>query len=239
MSWFNEVTGTNDYERQSWRDSYNGGRAAGDWTGNTNARLDAERDAFQGATWSGSSTQPSALELARSFVGPTTVTGTSGTVGTGGGNGGAVTGGAGAVGTGAGAPNVTTGGVKPKPGEQPKIPVFVPGFGPKTKVYGGTPRELGIGFGLTWETPDDLSPAQDWEDEVGDFWTVPAMAYNIAISTGHNAGRAGQAAHRALSEIGGAASKSVSDAASDWFNAPGTPYTETRNNPFGYATSPF
>lgn len=55
-------------EQQSWRDSYNGGQAAGDWTGNTNARLDSERDRF-GTTWSGSSSEPSALELARSFVG--------------------------------------------------------------------------------------------------------------------------------------------------------------------------
>lgn len=70
MSWFNEVTGTNDYERQSWRDNFNGGRAAGDLTGATNARLDAERDAFQGTTWTGSSSQPSALQLARSMVGP-------------------------------------------------------------------------------------------------------------------------------------------------------------------------
>lgn len=70
MSWFDEVTGTNDYERQSWRDNFNGGRAAGDLTGATNARLQAERDAFQGTTWSGSSSQPSALELARSMLGP-------------------------------------------------------------------------------------------------------------------------------------------------------------------------
>lgn len=56
------------YEQQSWRDSFNGGKAAGDWTGNHNARLDAERAAF-GTTWSGSSTQPSALQLAQSFVG--------------------------------------------------------------------------------------------------------------------------------------------------------------------------
>lgn len=79
MSWFNEVTGTNDYERQSWRDSYNGGRAAGDLTGATNARLDSERERFQGATWSGSSSQYSALELAQS----------GGGAGHGGGNGGA------------------------------------------------------------------------------------------------------------------------------------------------------
>lgn len=66
------------YEQQSWRDSYNGGQAAGDWTGNTNARLDSERDRFQGATWSGSSSQPSALELARSFVGSGQSGGTNG-----------------------------------------------------------------------------------------------------------------------------------------------------------------
>lgn len=65
-AWFDSVTGTNDYERQSYRDSYNGGQAAGDWTGNVNKNLDAQRDAFQGATWSGSSTQPSAIQLAQS-----------------------------------------------------------------------------------------------------------------------------------------------------------------------------
>lgn len=63
--WFDRVTGTNDFERQSWRDSYNGGNAAGDLTGNTNARLSEERDSFQGATWSGSSSEYSALELAQ------------------------------------------------------------------------------------------------------------------------------------------------------------------------------
>lgn len=63
--WFDRVTGTNDYERQSWRDSYNDGEAAGDWTGNVNARLESERDNFQGATWSGSSSEYSALELAQ------------------------------------------------------------------------------------------------------------------------------------------------------------------------------
>jgi hypothetical protein len=64
VSYFNDVTGTSDFERQSWRDSYNGGRAAGDITGNVNRQLDRERDAF-GTTWSGSSSQYSALELAQ------------------------------------------------------------------------------------------------------------------------------------------------------------------------------
>lgn len=67
MSWFDQVTGQNEYQRQSWRDSFNGGRAAGDLTGNVNRRLDAERRAFQGSTWGGSSTQPSALERARTM----------------------------------------------------------------------------------------------------------------------------------------------------------------------------
>lgn len=92
MSWFNEVTGSNDFERQSWRDNFNGGAAAGDWTGNTNARLDAERDAF-GTTWSGSSSEPSALELARSFVGRDGARGSGlGVVTSGGGSSGAGTG---------------------------------------------------------------------------------------------------------------------------------------------------
>lgn len=77
-SYFDSVTGSNEYERQSWRDSYNHGRAAGDVTGNTNARIEAEREAFQGTTWTGSSSQPSALELARSFVGPGYASGTTG-----------------------------------------------------------------------------------------------------------------------------------------------------------------
>lgn len=105
-----QTGGRSEYEKQSWRDSYNGGRAAGDWTGNTNARLDAEREAFQGATWSGSSSQPSALELARYIgtIGPGTGgAGTPGAVTAGPGGVGAVTrpGQAGIVAPGPAAPN--------------------------------------------------------------------------------------------------------------------------------------
>lgn len=64
--WFDRVTGSNDYERQSYRDSYNGGRANGDWTGGVNARLDRERAENNGFTVSGSSSQASAAE-ARSW----------------------------------------------------------------------------------------------------------------------------------------------------------------------------
>lgn len=65
--WFDSVTGTNDFERQSWRDNFNGGKAAGDFTGNVNAQLDRERSENFGATVSGSSTQYSAAEL-QAFV---------------------------------------------------------------------------------------------------------------------------------------------------------------------------
>lgn len=67
MSWFSDVTGRSSYSQQSWRDNYNGGKAAGDWTGGVNAQLDRERAAFQGATWIGSSLLPSALEVARLY----------------------------------------------------------------------------------------------------------------------------------------------------------------------------
>lgn len=62
---FDRVSGTTEFQRQSWRDNFNGGRAAGDITGNVNARLDRERDSFQGATWGGSSAEYSALEVAQ------------------------------------------------------------------------------------------------------------------------------------------------------------------------------
>lgn len=61
--WFDSVTGTNDFERQSWRDNFNGGYAAGDFTGKVNAQLQRERSENHGATVSGSSTQYSAAEI--------------------------------------------------------------------------------------------------------------------------------------------------------------------------------
>lgn len=65
MATFNELAGTTDYQRQSWRDSYNHGNAAGDVTGNVNRSLSEQRDKFQGATISGSSTQMGAIEYAQ------------------------------------------------------------------------------------------------------------------------------------------------------------------------------
>lgn len=59
---FAELTGRSDYERQSWRDSYHGGKPAGDWSGGVAARLEWERATY-GATVSGSSREYSASEL--------------------------------------------------------------------------------------------------------------------------------------------------------------------------------
>lgn len=110
------------FAQQSWRDSFNGGKAAGDWTGNHNARLDAERAAFGGATWSGSSTQPSAFQLAQSMVG------------TGPGRGG-VASGTGSSGTGPGNPVVSSGPVVPTKGPGRAVVVMGPvAAPPKNKV---------------------------------------------------------------------------------------------------------
>lgn len=39
MSWFQDVTGHTDATQEAWRDNFNNGQAAGDWTGNINASL--------------------------------------------------------------------------------------------------------------------------------------------------------------------------------------------------------
>lgn len=41
--WFHSVTGTTPESQQAWRDNFNGGWAAGDWTGNHNRAIAAER----------------------------------------------------------------------------------------------------------------------------------------------------------------------------------------------------
>lgn len=43
--WMQSVTGRTNAEHQAWRDNYNGGWAAGDWTGNVNAGIAWERAA--------------------------------------------------------------------------------------------------------------------------------------------------------------------------------------------------
>ncbi|MFC3705918.1 hypothetical protein ACFOOL_14265 [Devosia honganensis] len=151
MDWYDRVTGTTEYQRQSWRDNYNDGRAAGDWTGSVNARLDREREAFQGATWSGSSSQPSALELARSM-------------GSGSGTSGASTG-SGGGGSGPGSPRVTTGRGGGGRGSGSNLVLSTPG-----------PLEIGVkdeGTGLLvggdwWQSNPWWSDASEWEERYGE-----------------------------------------------------------------------
>lgn len=176
MSWFNEVTGTSDYERQSWRDSYNGGRAAGDWTGNTNARLEAERDAFQGATWSGSSSQPSALQLAQSMVGP----GVSGRS----------TGPAASSGGGVGSATVQTVGA---------TATSVPGVGRGSLATGGAKGPLkaalkdeitGIMIGGGWYQPNPwFSDGEAWEQRAAEPGEWLGGVTVIAADAAFNVGR--------------------------------------------------
>lgn len=173
MSWFDQVTGSNEYERQSWRDSFNGGMAAGDWTGNTNARLAAERDAFQGATWSGSSTQPSALQLAKSMVGTGPALGAvasgHGSSGTGPGNGVVAT-----------APTVPTQG--PGNGVVTTAPT-VPTQGPGRRVVVGPSSVTSVYAGGN-EYPIDRgwSDAADAEDRWGEAELFsPSWFYNWGV----------------------------------------------------------
>lgn len=195
MSWFNDVTGTSDYERQSWRDSYNGGRAAGDITGNVNAQLERERDAFQGATWSGSSTQPSGIQLAqqiqyweRGYVPPAstgpaaTVVGVSATTGPG-------------V---AGALTSVTGSETKGPGASGVAAGPVAGVG-GTGAVGGGPRRDGTGIQLPMDKASPLMPiyaggrqlaldrgwsnAADVEDRLGEGeFLSPTWFYNWGIA---------------------------------------------------------
>lgn len=151
-----------EYSQQSWRDNFNGGAAAGDWTGNVNARLEAERAAFQGATWSGSSSQPSALELAQAMAGP--------------GVGVVATGDQAAASSGAGRPSVGTGASTGVTGTGPgNAAASVPGKGPAkiTEIFiGGTPYSHDKGW----------SDAADAEDRWGEAELLsPSWFYNWGV----------------------------------------------------------
>lgn len=221
------------FAQQSWRDSFNGGKAAGDWTGNHNARLEAERAAFGGATWSGSSTQPSALQLAQSMVG------------TGPGRGG-VASGTGSSGTGPGNPVVSNGPAVQTQGPgrrvvvtgQPDIPVFVPGFGPKKKVHDGDFRYLDVGFGLTWASPADYAKGQDIEDEMGEWGALPFQIHKFATEAGINAGRFGSWGIGAGMEAIGPYTSGALSWLTNTEGATGN-IDRDRVNPFGVAVSPF
>lgn len=166
QSHFDKVTGSSEYERQSWRDNFNGGRAAGDWSGGVNARLDSERDRYQGATEGGSSSQPSGLQLAQMIGAGVAYINSSGVAyytGSGPGNA-AVSTGTGGVGTGPGAAAVTV-------GDQPKATAAQPGAAAIKR--GGSltlPKTTGIMVGGNWLNLDKFtSDGGDGEDRWGDL----------------------------------------------------------------------
>lgn len=242
-----------EYEQQSWRDYYNNGMAAGDWTGNHNARIAAERAAF-GTTWSGSSSQPSALQLAQAGFGGWAGTGTGHVFVSNGvaqfqaagpGNPVVANGPAaqqGQAGMGPGNPAAATGGgVKPKPNEGPQyVPVFVPGFGPKTKVHDGEYRHMGIGFGLTWASPADYAPGQEIEDEMGEWGALPFQIHKMLNESVINAGRAADWGMRELERQVSPTLNSIGETAGGWMNTSAPQgfdydYDRDRVNPFSYA----
>lgn len=180
MSRFDEITGTNEYQRQSWRDNYNGGRAAGDVTGNVNARIDSEREAFGGHTISGSSSDTgAALWLAQQLSGGSAVGAPSGTVGTA------------PVSSGPGNPVVTQGPVVPgrsPAGGGPGAPVS---RGPLIPSLTKQITEFMLG-GLTMRPHPGTSNMAEVEDRWGDAeFLSPAWftSWGIAALDGwHNLG---------------------------------------------------
>lgn len=165
-----------EYSQQSWRDNFNGGAAAGDWTGNVNARLEAERAAFQGATWSGSSSQPSALELAQAMAGPGQQIVSTG-VGA-------------AASSGPGVPDVVAGPATGTVGSGPGSRIAVTGTGPLIPKMASQITEFMIG-GWTMQPNPFSSNAAEVEDRWGDAeFLSPGWFANwgIAISDmGYNA----------------------------------------------------
>lgn len=205
MSWFNDVTGTNDYERQSWRDNFNGGEAAGDLTGNVNRQLDAERAAFQGATWSGSSSQYSALEWAQVGGGVSRPqVGASATAGPG--NPSVGNAGAPAAGPGAAAASPTRV-ITVSPGKSGgKIitkdgGISLPGSPTHRYLEMGTVPWLGP---ISWEVAGGYADAQDVEDIYGDdLGALPFIVTKLAYDTALNSERVGKWAGKPFMDAGG------------------------------------
>lgn len=195
MSWFNDVTGSNDYERQSWRDSYNGGRAAGDLTGNVNARLDQERRDYQGATWSGSSSEYSALELARVVGSPQAQQ----TASAGPGVSGAVTGASGQITSGPGASAVSRSAATAGPGASPKkrdTLILLP----EAPLENGAKLKATDGYaGVRFEANPWFSDVENWgEPRYGEPGEWLGGILNIIADGGWNVGRAAEAFERTV-----------------------------------------
>lgn len=172
-SWFDEVTGTNDFERQSWRDNFNGGAAAGDVTGATNDRLAKERSKNYGATESGSSTQYSAAEMqARVSRLPASVQ---------------------AALRGASPDAVQQYLVAAAQGGAPAAPKAT---GAVTGLFNGAwgdtmaykPMDIALG-GADWRAHPGWSNAEDVETRHGDVGSALYAPFSIGADLGHNAAR--------------------------------------------------
>lgn len=194
-SWFDKVTGSNDYERQSWRDSYNGGRAAGDWTGNVNARLDQERRDYQGATWSGSSSEYSALELARVMASSQVQQ----TASTGPGVAGAVTGAPGQITSGPGASAVSPAAGTSGPGASPKKRDTLIRL-PPAPLEGKVKTQVSSGYaGVLFEANPFFSDVENWgEPRYGEPGEWLGGILNIMADGVWNVGRAAEAFERTV-----------------------------------------
>lgn len=187
MGWFDDVTGTNDYERQSWRDNYNGGRAAGDITGNVNARLEQERSDYQGATWSGSSKEYSAIELAQRLSTPAQQAELRGAAG------GAPT--AAIAATYTGVPDAPSGVVQRAATKGQLVKAILAGgsAGGGFDLFGNAPAYKPMDLALSggdWQANPYVSNAEDAETRHGDLVGSLYGAYSVMADLGWNASRA-------------------------------------------------
>lgn len=239
--WFDSVTGTTNAEREAWRENFNGGQPAGALGSGKSASDSVSKSesgwyaktAFGASTVApvvsgpgGPSTPPAAAQAPTKGAGQPVVQ-TSPTK---------------QAGTGPGQPVVTTKPSNSKLKVTSGVPVFAPGASPPTKVHDGSVRSYGIGLGLTWEVPADLTMAQDWEDEVGDTWGIIPIGWNNVIAAGHNAGRLSNYLVSGATSGASAAVAPVIGASNQWLsNMDGTPgnYDGDRVNPFAVVQSPF
>lgn len=170
--WFDTVTGTNDFERQSWRDNFNGGKAAGDFTGNVNAQLERERSENYGATVSGSSTQYSAAEINAMVAAlPERVQAE-------------IRGAAQGLPEQAVAANAKGGAAGARP-TGVATGMFQGAFG-NTLAY--KPMDLAVG-GADWRAHPFWSNAEDVETRHGDVGAALYAPFSIGADVGHNAAR--------------------------------------------------
>lgn len=239
--WMESVTGRSNSEHQSWRDNYNGGWAAGDFTGNVNRGIAEER--YASGEWNkeianyggftgrnpyvpdgyivtlsadGNTSYVTRTNAGRSLgtgtvvttainpAGVTTVGGSGSTAATPNQPGGSVQHQGGNVagpawwnpfgwkGTTPDNPKThNQGGVRPPHGGYYTGPRFGPMPDNSQAVYGGEDRSFGIGFGLTWNSPQDLATGEEVEDEMGEGGSFPYQIYKVGVEALYNASRVG------------------------------------------------